>query len=319
MSRVCLLKRRYLRRDCRATVLARNAICPRSSARSDSLVRHRRSSIPSGVLVFGSAIGLRPLHFRRDVRGACGLRLYPLSIRELRGEHRCPTSGLVASSILLLPIAPQMLRLFSSRHDHVYTPSPDIQALLLGLVRPFPIGAIGLGLLFLLAIRRHSTIEWNVHFSTAWFLAAWTLIPIAMVFFVSCFSGTKMFIDRYYFSSTPALALLGVRWLPPSNQGPRNASLRESWRFARSQFGAIGTFARETPDWRGASLAEREHVGNAQTPVMVISSFVEAKEPASFSDPDSGGRAHRSADQISGGWPRDSIATDPQSRYREIP
>jgi 4-amino-4-deoxy-L-arabinose transferase-like glycosyltransferase len=191
------------------------------------------------------------------------------------------------SGAILLPLAPQVLRLFSHRGDHIYTLAPDIQALVLSFIRPFLAGTIGLGLLFALAARRRPAIEWKLPASTGWFLGIWALVPTLIVFVVSCFSGTKLFIDRYYLSSTPALALLAGALMSAIQPGSARRLVAAVMAIcATIQFGAIGTFTRETPDWRNASQAERGHVGNAQTPVLLVSSFVEAKSAASFLDPD---------------------------------
>jgi hypothetical protein len=192
----------------------------------------------------------------------------------------------LASGVLLLPLAPANLRLLAGRGQHVYAATPDVGALLASVVPPLLAGAIGLGMLLQLAVRRPVAMAWKLPPASAGFLATWALAPPLILYLVSLYSGTKLFVPRYYLPAAPAAALLAgslIRAVQPA--GARRFIAGAILICSLLEFGIHEKFARGTDGWREAAQAARERVGNRSTPVLAVSGFVEARTLAPVLDP----------------------------------
>ena len=192
----------------------------------------------------------------------------------------------LASAAALVPLAPAVLRLFANRDEHVYAATPDVWALLAGLVPPALMGAIVLGILMALASGSPVATDWKLSAPASRLLAVWALAPPVILFAVSWSGGTKLFVPRYYLPAAPAVALLAgalIRSVQPA--GVRRLIASTILICSLIQFGVLERFARGTEGWRETAQAVRDHVGGRPAPVLAVSSFAEARGPDAVLDP----------------------------------
>src|SRR5439155_2211525 len=138
--------------------------------------------------------------------------------------------------------------------------------LLTSVVPPLLVGSVGLGLL-LWTLARQPISMWGgppgpqPASRPAIFLAAWILIPPALIFAISLLTDTRVFSERYYLSSVPGLPLAAGAILRIVQ--PARARLFLASALAVCSILVLGVnegFARGTHDWRGAVAAVNELV-----------------------------------------------------------
>jgi len=192
----------------------------------------------------------------------------------------------LASAAALVPLAPALGRLLVSRFDHIYGANPNIWALLASLAPPALAGMIGLGVLLYMAAGRPVSIGGKLPGRSGWLLAVWALAPPAILFLVSSYSATKLFLPRYYLPAAPAVALLAgalIRSVHPAEV--RRLIAGVILICSLIQFGVLEQFARGTDGWREAAQAVREHVGGRPISVLAVSPFIEAQSAETVLDP----------------------------------
>jgi 4-amino-4-deoxy-L-arabinose transferase-like glycosyltransferase len=178
----------------------------------------------------------------------------------------------VASGTLCLPLAAQLAQFFHTKQSHSFAGTPDIDALFAAIVRPVVAGAAALA-----AIGRGKSEDPPREAPWA-FLFTWLLFPPTILFVLSVFTDTKLFVARYFLSCAPAAALLAA-YVIVRCSGIRLASgiLLVSLAFRVMQAGP----PHGGEDWRGAMQTVRSQAvaGDA---VLVASGFVEAAPNATL-------------------------------------
>jgi len=171
------------------------------------------------------------------------------------------------------------------------TASPRSKGFLAGVASPLLLGSIVIGLLlfaWLPPVAWHS-LEPPAP-PTGAFLALWTLIPPRdSLRHFPWPQPTKLFAERYYLTSAPALALLaGAVSAPRSSRlAPRPpGGFLGSYLCPPPTGGSMKGFSfRGTVDWKGGIRTLREQIGSAPTPVLAVPGFNEAATVAAVTDP----------------------------------
>jgi hypothetical protein len=192
----------------------------------------------------------------------------------------------VASGILMLPLAAQVLSAYSRRAGETYLATPSIEEVLASILPPVLAGAIGLGMIFALALRKPIAGSLKPG-PQGWVLAVWALAPPAIILALGFVTDLRLFAGRYYLANAPGLALalgsilsaLEPIWLRRFMAGAIVVS-------AILMYGINEHFMRGLFDYRGAVAAVREHVKDEpETPVIVMSGFTESQKLANVLDP----------------------------------
>jgi Dolichyl-phosphate-mannose-protein mannosyltransferase len=192
----------------------------------------------------------------------------------------------IASGILMLPLAAQVLSAYSRRAGETYLSTPNVEELLASIIPPVVAGAIGLGVIVALALRKPMAGSLQP-FPHSWVLAVWALAPPAIILGLSFVTDLRLFAGRYYLANAPGVALA---------LGSILSALEPIWlrRFTSSaivisailMYGINEHFMRGLHDYRGAVAAVREQVKDEpETPVIVMSGFNESKTLANVLDP----------------------------------
>jgi hypothetical protein len=183
-----------------------------------------------------------------------------------------------ATAALLTPLLPQVLALSSERAEHSYMTPPSFQE--------FLVGSIVIGLVLSLGFRQLPRIRWDLPPMTGRFLALWTLIPPGILCIISLTTPTKLFVERYYLTSAPAVALLAgavLRSIQPARS--RRLVAASVTICAILQLGVNERFFRGTVNWRGAARILRQQIGSDQTPVLAVPGYNEAATVAAVTNP----------------------------------
>jgi hypothetical protein len=191
------------------------------------------------------------------------------------------------SLLLLLPLAPQVILLFSQRAEQSYGSEPSITEFLRSLAPIELTGSIVLAILIAFLLRQKPRIEFAPFSATGFFLAAWALIPVGILCVVSLVTPIKVFMPRYYLTGAPALAMLAGALI--RSIYPARSRLLAAGSVAVCTVLAVGVgenFNRGTTDWRAAAQAVREHVGDSRIPVITVPGFYQARTVALISDPE---------------------------------
>jgi hypothetical protein len=192
----------------------------------------------------------------------------------------------MASGILMLPLAAQFLSLYSRRAEETYLGSPNIEEFLASFIPPVVAGAIGLGMIAALALRKPMASSFKP-FPQSWLLAIWALTPPAIILLLGFVTDLRLFAGRYYLANASGVALaLGLIvsalepiWLPRFAAGAIVIS-------AILMYGINEHFMRGLSDYRGAVAAVREQLKDEPaTPVVVLSGYVESQKLANILDP----------------------------------
>ena len=192
----------------------------------------------------------------------------------------------IASGVLMLPLAAQVLSAYSKRAGETYLSTPTVGEILASIVPPVLAGAIGLGLILALALRKAvaGSLQQYPH---SWVLAVWALTPPAIILLLGFVTDLQLFAGRYYLANAPGVALaLGLIL----------SALEPIWlrRFMASaivisavlMYGVNEHFMRGLYDYRGAVAAVREQVKDEpETPVIMMSGFTESQKLANVLDP----------------------------------
>lgn len=192
----------------------------------------------------------------------------------------------MASGMLMLPLAAQVLSAYSRRAGETYLPTPNPEEILASIIPPVLAGAIGLGMIVALALRKTMAASFKP-FPQSWLPAVWALTPPAIILVLGFVTDLRLFAGRYYLANAPGVALA---------LGSILSALEPIWlrRFVASaivisailMYGVNEHFMRGLHDYRGAVAAVREQVkDDPETPVIMMSGFNESKTLANVLDP----------------------------------
>ena len=104
------------------------------------------------------------------------------------------------------PLAAQVLSAYSHRAGETYLPTPSPQEVLASVIPIVSAGAIGLGMILALALRKPITGSLQP-FPQSWVLAVWALTPPAIILVLGFVTDLRLFAGRYYLANAPGVAL----------------------------------------------------------------------------------------------------------------
>ena len=199
---------------------------------------------------------------------------------------RALVTAWIASGVLLLPLASQILTSFASRDNHTYLSIPAIDIVVGSVIPPLLAGSAGLTLLLALVLRRPFGFSSIPDSSESWLVAIWALAPPGLILALGLFTNLQLFAGRYYLENAPGVALAAGMLLcklePASMRRFIAAAIAVS---ALLLYGLNEHFMRGVHDYRGAVAAVREQIGDPRTPVIVIPGFFEGRYLSSVLDP----------------------------------
>jgi mannosyltransferase len=203
------------------------------------------------------------------------------AIYRVRTEKRVSQGRLMQASALiaalLLPLAIYMLAVFKTARHHSFAGSPNGADLFALLAPPLLSGTIIAVLLLGYLFKAHLYFNFTrLPRPSIVLLAAWTLLPISLLYGVSVFTSLKIFLPRYLLPSEAAIALL-AGWLvsaifPPVSRSIVVAALI----LAALGYGPNAKFS-HGGDWRLAMAKVRSTVGSSDMPVLIRSDFPESE------------------------------------------
>jgi mannosyltransferase len=183
---------------------------------------------------------------------------------------------------LALPLAPNALHVIGQR-GVLSNPKPeDLATLVSALAPPLILGAIALPAIVATFARRRDVVVPRPPASSLLFVLTWLIAPFVVLAAVAAFTSTDALITRYLLSTAPAVCLLVGMALAIV---PQVAA-----RYVAVGLGVIAALAftssdHTTEDWRAAAAAERA-VADEETPVLLFSGFIEAKQEDWLVDPE---------------------------------
>ena len=192
----------------------------------------------------------------------------------------------IASGVLLLPLATQILASFASRDKDTYLSVPPIDTALGSVIPALLAGAVGLALLLALVLRRPFGFSAVSGSTEAGLVAIWALAPPGILLALALFTDLQLFAGRYYLENAPGVALAAGMLLCRLEP----AAIRRLVAAIISVCGVLlygvnEHFMRGLFDYRGAVAAVREQVGDSRTPVIVVSGYFEGRDLPGIFDP----------------------------------
>ncbi len=226
--------------------------------------------------LFAPALLVHLIYFLWRSRG-----LEPLQVR-----FRTVACAWASICLLGLPLVPNLRQLLSRGVSSLYLGRPNTGDFLLSLAPPVLLGSIVLAVLLTLSAGRDPLRNFRMPDAKAPFIAAWILIPSAVLFLVSVLTETHVFAERYILPSSPAIALAGGCVIAGFGSESVRRTIASSVAIcAFLVFGVHESFSRGLHDWRAAAAAVRDYVHDSSTPVLVVSGFTEARELGALQDP----------------------------------
>jgi len=183
-------------------------------------------------------------------------------------------------AITLIPVAIEALRALSNGKAHVYAPVPGPRILLDALSWKW------IALCAVLVWLSGQLFKWRFHWPAALadltLIGAWWLWMPLCLFAFSRMVGPILMIPRYYSPVLPGAALAGTAaaacYLPRARWKQASLLLAVAGLVAAGQWNVLWpTHTRE--DWRQASFDEDLAAQEPDTPVIVVSPFIEAVPP----------------------------------------
>lgn len=205
-------------------------------------------------------------------------------LRLVRGTTRVgwPRAILVYCliAIALVPVAFQALHILQTARAHVIVPVPGLRSLAHSIAwKPI---AFCFGLVWLTARWfKWSPQKQEASDNRALILLWWLWMPLCLWAY-SIATGTVLFIPRYFSPSLPGAALAATAaaafYIPPARWKQLSAVL------ALVVLIWVGNWTVPVPhhspdNWKDAAAAEHLLVRNPDTPVLVVSPFIEAQPP----------------------------------------
>jgi hypothetical protein len=192
----------------------------------------------------------------------------------------------IATAVLCLPLAPQLLDFYQNRAIRTFTGTPRANQFFASLTPATAATGILAGLLLAYFLIPGITVRWGADRPKTMLLTAWAVFTPALYFALGLFTDIKLFLPRYCLSMAPGLALLAgcaMRSFAPDRA--RRIMAGSLALGAVAGFGVLARFNHGQQDWRGAMRAVRSVAGGTDMPVLVVSRFVEALGPAQLDDP----------------------------------
>jgi 4-amino-4-deoxy-L-arabinose transferase-like glycosyltransferase len=192
----------------------------------------------------------------------------------------------IATAVLCLPLAPQLLDFYRNRQSKTFTGTPHANQFFESLTPATAVTSILSGLLLAYLLIPGITVRWPADRPKTMLLTAWAVFTPAVYFALGLFTDIKPFLPRYCLSMAPGLALLAgcaIRSFAPDRA--RRIMACSLALLAVAAFGVMARFNHGHEDWRGAMQAVRSVAGGTDIPVLVVSRFVEASGPAQLADP----------------------------------
>jgi len=207
--------------------------------------------------------------------------IYFLMCRDRRASWM--QTGVIAAALVvgLLPVVPAALGVNREAALHAFAPQPSL--LDLGGAFKFRLAAgLALGTWILSRWRRWPRPESLPHWpSVVWIAGWWAIQPIAL-FLYSHITGISVFSTRYLSIALPGAALAataaGAYFIPKTHWRPLAAAMGIIALLVAGQWEQLWP-PHHNSDWRAASRAINERALGADTPVLVVSPFIEGKPP----------------------------------------
>ena len=192
----------------------------------------------------------------------------------------------IATAVLCLPLAPQLLDFYRNRQMKTFASTPRANQFFESLTPATASASILAGLLLAYLLIPGITVRWAADRPKTMLLTAWAAFTPAVYFALGLFTDIKLFVPRYCLSMAPGLALLaGCAMRSFAPERARRIMACSLALTAVAAFGVLTRFNHGGQDWRGAMRAVRSVAGGTDMPVLVVSRFVEALEPAKLADP----------------------------------
>ena len=182
--------------------------------------------------------------------------------------------GLLAVGLLMLPALPHLRSLYL-RRDSLEVPfAVTLPGLFTVLVPALLVGTALLG--FAIARFWDRPTIGATGFTGAWpLVSAWWVLPALLLYMVSTFSATTLFEPRFFFFSSPALALAGGLAIS-SIDPPRSRRVVITVMVAISILG-LGSRTHSGDDWRSAAEVARS-ITEPDTVVLIRPAFIESNQ-----------------------------------------
>jgi uncharacterized membrane protein len=194
---------------------------------------------------------------------------------------------LVIGSILFIPAATTLLQ---NTTDYSFAPRPEWSDLLLIFAWPQAIAGLlaGFSIAGLMLSRPAKDQEsglasaFNVSRPVSWLVSLWTLVPLLLLFSISRWSDTSLFLSRYLIAAVPAVCLIYAFAL-------RHIESDRARVFAVlvTVLAALSLQGRALDDMRGATAAVNEFIADeASTPVLFSSGLIETQSESWIRNPE---------------------------------
>ena len=203
------------------------------------------------------------------------------SLRRLSLRELSVPLGVLA--LLLLPSVPTFMRVMGDRSDlsNPYLTTPKdvaiylVPAKLAGTIAVAAlVGAFATGVVVRPLFKR---------LGGAAFVASWIVVPALVLHQLSARTGTNVMVPRYFLMLTPAIPLLLAVFVRRLREDVAQVAVVVIVAFIAAT--SFKTTQHTAEDWRAAGALQRDLAG-PETPVLLFSGFIEAKQIDWLKDPE---------------------------------
>jgi hypothetical protein len=206
--------------------------------------------------------------------------VYVVALHKRGVPARKMAVNLAFMGILAVPLVPQLLSLLHRSESLSWTGRPQLQSILLVLAQPVIVVAAGYAIRHL---RNGQPLLADVRERGLILLCVWATAAPIVTYLISKLTSTTLFDPKYFVSAVPALGLL-VGWALYALQ-PRIIGVTIACVIVCASISTYsGTHVPD--DWRNAVRAANAVTPSRDTPVLVHSLFIEARQTSWLTDPE---------------------------------
>lgn len=199
----------------------------------------------------------------------------------LKNDNSSKYKTLLAHISIIVALLPLAYLIIISNKDTAllsFVPTPSLYNYVGMILTDYVMFVIVIILLCKMSLRIKISDLYSIHDNCILFVLLWLIIPITSLYLISVFTEYKIFVQRYFITSYPALVLILASAIRKIERDMfRYVALISSCIVGTLLIGEINIKILE--DWRGALTKVNELAGPMQIPMLFNSGMVETNQP----------------------------------------